>query len=352
MFYIVEMKRNFKFSLAIIILCFGTFLITPVEAQHALPTVKTLSSSSKASLRGLSVVSDTVVWVSGSGGTVGRSADGGQSWNWMQVKGFEKTDFRDIEAIDDRTAVIMGIAEPAYLLRTEDGGESWKVIYENHTKGMFLDALDFFNDRHGVVVGDPINGKLFLAQTQDGGRTWKDVPEDSRPVADSGEAFFAASGTNVKMINEYKALLVTGGSSSHLIRGRKKIKLPLLQGKETTGANSVAVFMKNGKVRFIVVAGGDFASDTLKLNNLFYSRNQGKTWKAPETKPNGYRSCVEFINRKQLIACGTSGVDFSTDGGKNWQRLTREGYHVVQRAKNGNAVYLAGSNGRLAKLQW
>lgn len=352
MIYIVGMKMLFTNSLrkpAVLLL----LLVWQMQAQAQTgPTIQPLPSTSKASLRGLSVVSDNIVWVSGSGGTVGRSADGGKNWKWMQVKGFEKTDFRDIEAFNEKTAVIMGIAEPAYILRTEDGGENWKVVYKNETPGMFLDAMDFLNGNTGTVVGDPINGKLFVAETNDGGRTWRDLPEDSRPVADSGEAFFAASGTNIKMLKENKAVLVTGGLSSHLVRGRKKTLLPLLQGKESTGANSVAVRMKNGDVKLMAVAGGDFSNDTLVLNNFFYSRNGGKTWKAPQTKPKGYRSCVAFINKGNWIACGTSGVDISFDGCKNWQLISPQGYHVVQKAKKGNAVFLAGGNGRIAKLQW
>ena len=106
-------------------------------------TVKLLTQGTHTSLRGLSVVNDRVLWVSGSGGTVGKSMDSGTTWKWMTIKGFEKTDFRDIEAFDETTAVIMGIGEPAYILRTADAGSSWKVVYENKTKGMFLDAWNF-----------------------------------------------------------------------------------------------------------------------------------------------------------------------------------------------------------------
>src|ERR1700754_1293912 len=84
-------------------------------------TVKLLNSGSKASLRGLSVVNNDIVWVSGSGGSVGRSIDGGETWIWKTVKGFEKADFRDIEAFDKNTAIITGIASPAYILKTTDG---------------------------------------------------------------------------------------------------------------------------------------------------------------------------------------------------------------------------------------
>ena len=46
----------------------------------------------------------------------------GRHWEWLPVKGFEKRDFRDIEAFDKNTAVIMAISEPAQILKTTDGG--------------------------------------------------------------------------------------------------------------------------------------------------------------------------------------------------------------------------------------
>src|ERR1043165_4254888 len=83
--------------------------------------IEVLTSGTKTSLRGLSVVNDNVVWVSGSNGTVGKTLDGGKTWTWMTVTGFEKKDFRDIEAFDGASAVIIAIAEPAYILKTNDG---------------------------------------------------------------------------------------------------------------------------------------------------------------------------------------------------------------------------------------
>ena len=78
------------------------------------PHVEVLTSGTKTSIRGLSVVNDNVVWVSGSNGTFGRSTDGGKTWKWSVVKGFEKNDFRDIEAFDANTAIVMSVDAPAY----------------------------------------------------------------------------------------------------------------------------------------------------------------------------------------------------------------------------------------------
>ena len=81
-----------------------------------------LSSGENISIRGLSVVDDRTIWVSGTQGKVGLSTDGGNSWTWHQVKGFERTDFRDIEAFDAKTAVIMGIDSPGVVLKTFNAG--------------------------------------------------------------------------------------------------------------------------------------------------------------------------------------------------------------------------------------
>src|SRR4026209_842045 len=144
-------------------------LVIPVFSYAQTPTVEVLTSGTKTSIRGLSVVDDNVVWVSGSNGTVGKTTNGGKNWKWMKVKGFEKSAFRDIEALDAVTAVIMSVAEPAYILKTIDGGENWKVVYENKTKGMFLDAMEFGNEQAAIVIGDPINGRFFISRSFDGG---------------------------------------------------------------------------------------------------------------------------------------------------------------------------------------
>ncbi|MBC7934473.1 MAG: hypothetical protein H7Y86_03815 [Rhizobacter sp.] len=61
---------------------------------------------------------------------------------------------------NETTAVIMGIDAPAYILRTNDGENNWQVVFKDITKGMFLDAMEFWNEQAGIVIGDPINGKF------------------------------------------------------------------------------------------------------------------------------------------------------------------------------------------------
>jgi photosystem II stability/assembly factor-like uncharacterized protein len=309
--------------------------------------IEVLSKDIKTSIRGLSVVNDNVVWVSGSNGTVGLTLDGGKTFNWKKVKGFDSTDFRDIEAFSSTAAIIMGIGEPAYILKTIDAGATWKVVYENKTKGMFLDAMEFWNEQSGIVIGDPINGKFFFSRTFDEGNTWTDLPTVKIPTAFEGEACFASSGTNIRSFGKDQAAFISGGKKSRLFIKDRLIELPIIQGEESTGANSFAV---NKKQKRIIIVGGDFTKKDNTTHNCVISTNKGKSFFEPTTPPTGYRSCVEFIKKKQWITCGLNGVDYSTDNGQNWTKISEEGFHVCRKAKGGNAVYLAGGNGKIGKL--
>lgn len=312
------------------------------------PVINILDSGRKVSLRGLSVVSDQVVWASGSSGMVARSLDGGRSFEWLTVPGHATRDFRDIEAFDANHAIIMAVAEPALLLKTKDGGKTWHTVFEDSTKGMFLDAMDFDAKGNGVVIGDPVNGKAFIATTTDFGEHWL-VAGETVALAD-GEAFFASSGTNIRYIPSKKGkskgyVYASGGKRSAAYPANQQ--LPLVQGKESTGANSIACL----DARNWIAVGGDFMQDKDTTGNCALTSDGGATWRRPQAPPHGYRSCVEYLDAKTLLACGTSGVDLSSDGGNTWQPVSSLGFHVCRKAKNGTAVFLAGGRGRIAVLQ-
>jgi hypothetical protein len=333
--------------------------IISIFATAQQPTIKILESGKRISIRGLSVVNDNVIWASGSGGNVARSIDGGNTFTWMVIPGYEKRDFRDIEAFDKNTAIVIAVAGPAVILKTTNGGKSWKKVFEDSTKGVFLDAMDF-NPKNGlgIAIGDPLEGtnQVYELITRNWGKTWERWNIDLRKYPNQatleGEAFFASSGTNISMHGRGNhPLIVTGGKSARL-RDAEWITLPIMQGKESTGANSIAT---NSSGNLAVVVGGDFTKDTISNNNcvIVDLKDLGTTniyFKEPQTPPHGYRSCVIYLDDHNLLTCGTSGIDISKDGGNNWELISKESFHVCQKAKKGQSVFLAGGGGRIAKL--
>jgi len=309
--------------------------------------VQLVSAGTQASFRGLSAVDDNVIWVSGSNGTVGKSNDGGANWQFTRVEGFEKTDFRDIEAFDDKTAVILGIDSPAFILKTRDGGKSWKKVFEDHSKGVFLDAMDFEITGRGMAIGDPMNGHFLMLCTWDSGSTWNKVKSEKSPAATEGEACFASSGSNIVSREPGgEMLVISGGMKSQLFFKKETLPLPLLNGRPTAGANSIAVKNKNS----FMIVGGDFEQRDSSQGNCIITADGGKTWKIPLQPPHGYRSSVAWIGKKKWVTCGLNGVDLSFNDGKTFRLISSTGFHVCRKARKGKTVFFAGGGGRIGKL--
>ena len=95
------------------------------------------------SFRGLSVVNESVLWVSGTNGIVVH-LDGKGNWVVTQVPEAEKLDFRDVVAFDEKTALVMNAGFPGVIYKTTDGGDNWYETYRNNDSAVFMDGMKFW----------------------------------------------------------------------------------------------------------------------------------------------------------------------------------------------------------------
>ncbi|MDA9555310.1 YCF48-related protein [Pelobium sp.] len=310
----------------------------------------TLDSGKNTSLRGLSVLSDKVAWVSGSNGWVAKTTDG-KTFNWQKVEGFEKVDFRDIEAFSENEAIVVNAGSPAYILKTTDGGETWKKVYENKDSLIFLDGMDFWNKREGIIFGDPMNGLMQILITKDGGETWENISAKANIKLNKGEAGFAASGTSIRTYKN-SIFIATGGTSTRLWMSNDKGKtwenteIPLIKGEPSTGTFSIAVHQNQ-----VFAVGGDYLKAGSNILNYAIFNSKTKEWKIVAQPPKGYRSAIEIIDANLLISTGPSGTDYSIDSGQTWQALNLEGFNTCRKAKKGNLVLFTGAKGKIARLE-
>jgi len=314
--------------------------------------LKPLNESAKTSLRGLSAVSDQVIWASGSNGSIGKTLDGGKTWEWMKPYGYEKLDFRDIEAFDDNQAIVVNAGSPAYVLKTLDGGKTWTEHYKNLDSAIFLDGLGFWDKNRGIIFGDPIQDQIQLLKTEDAGKSWINISANVKQPLAKGEAGFAASGTTIKTLPGGKVWISSGGTVSNIYysadygQSWNIFKCPIWQGESTTGPFSVDFYdAKNG-----IVVGGNYVKDKANENNVLLKKDGGKTWTKPVIPVAGFRSGVAYINRNTIVATGTSGTDVSTDGGQHWKHIDDQSFNAVQKAKKGSKILLAGEKGGIFEL--
>ncbi|MEO7795707.1 MAG: oxidoreductase [Thermoanaerobaculia bacterium] len=328
------------------------------EISKAGPRLVFSQLGKDVSLRGLSVVDDRVVWVSGAAGTIALSTDGAKSFQFRNPPEFAARDFRDIEGFDERRAVALAVGAPARILASVDGGTSWRAVYRNERPESFLDGFDFWDERRGIAFGDPLDGRFLILTTADGGATWSELAAAERPAAFPGEAAFAASGTSIRVFPGGRVAFGTGGSRSRLWISEdygahwQSRAAPLRQGLESAGIFSLAGGGAAESEEWIAV-GGDFKADRERREVAFVTRDRGDSWNPIVPPPAGFRSAVERLPVALgggWIATGTSGTDQAATTGGGFRVLSVEGFHAVRAAKSGSLVVLVGAGGRLARL--
>lgn len=314
----------------------------------------TLDSRVESSFRGLSVVNQKVVWVSGTGGTVLRTIDGGKNWENISVPNMEKIDFRDVEGFNKNTAIVMGIASPARFYKTTDGGQNWKLVHFDDREGVFFDGMSFWNKNDGIAFSDPVDGQHLLIRTTDGGDTWHEIPKEGFPHKLNPEFGFAASGTGIPVQGRKTVWLGMGGVKSRVFKSEdggmnwSVAETPVVHGGQSTGIYSVA--FKNKKVGISV--GGDYTNQSIK-NTMAYSNDGGATWHLPEKQTHQYRECVAHYRGNIFFAVGPSGFDMTTDNGKNWHPHYWEVNNLtaVAFAKRSNVGFAVGKGGQIYKIK-
>lgn len=309
-----------------------------------------------ASLRGVCVVSDKAAWFSGTEGTVGRTIDGGATWTLLHIPAADAIDFRDIEAFDQNTALVMGVASPAKFYKTVDGGKTWRLVYDNHRDDVFFNAMDFWDRTNGIAVSDPVDGRFLLIRTADGGDTWQEIPFEHRPAAIPGEAQFAASGTCLRVQGTHDVRFVTGGAAARLFYSTDRgdhwrvMETPIIKGLSSSGIYSVAF---SGPDRGIVT-GGDYKTTDQRTGGAAITHDSGKSWiPVPEKWIGGLRECALLFPppyENTILVIGPTGAEFSVDDGATWTATNITDIHSVDLVPSGTGGWGVGADGKVVRF--
>ncbi len=349
-----------------------------VAASHgANPPVLTPQQSGTTNrLQAVSPVNSRVVWASGVGGTWVRTTDGGSTWQAGVVPGAEALQFRDVEGVSEKVAYLMaaGTGTDSRVYKTEDGGVSWELQYQNEDPLAFYSCYAFWGRNRAITFSDAVEGRFPSIYTRNG-RTWEDIG-DRMPEALPGEAAFAASGTCIATQGQQNVWVATGAAAKARIlasrdggRSWNAYDTPIVQGTPASGGFSVA-FRDAWRG---ILAGGDLETNGT-TDNVARSRDGGRTWTLATPTPfPGAAFGLSYVDdgapshsglhgrgrghghrhgSKSVVATGPGGAAWSHDEGTTWTLIPDVTNYWAVAFAGCEVGWLVGTEGRILKIEF
>jgi photosystem II stability/assembly factor-like uncharacterized protein len=348
--------RHFLIAVAVVGTAVPSTSTSPLVAQDTFE-VTAQTSGTDVLLQAISPVDERIVWISGHGGTWGRTLDGGEQWSTGTVTGATELEFRDVEGFDASSAVLLaaGPGDRSRIFRTDDGGATWTETWVMAEPEGFLDCMDFIDPTRGFAYGDAIAGQVYLLETRDGGRSWSRIPAAGLPAALESEGGFAASGDCVATALGATVLVATGnGPEPRLIRSDDAghswsvSTLPLTAGPS---AGATAVGIEDDAFGWAV---GGAIGPPLPGARVATSSDGGASWlPAPDPPLDGalYGADVSrTVAGRALVVVGPGGIAATSDGGATWQNLTGDSHWAIAFAPDGSG-WAVGPGGRVSRLR-
>ncbi|WDA41329.1 WD40/YVTN/BNR-like repeat-containing protein [Erythrobacter sp. BLCC-B19] len=237
-----------------------------------------------------------------------RSRDGGRTWEAVDtgaetIKGVCAIDILRVSRIYQGTLVPRSVIHaagrvggPTGILRSVDGGDTWSVIDMAPHAGMILD-VKFFDENTGLVFAathpDPAQAEGLVLRTEDGGKTWREVYRSGRKLELIWKASFPeSSDTGYATVQSYDPERATQLVIRSDDKGKTWREIEMAQDKT---ARQFGIGFVSKDVGFVGTAAGGFAT-----------KDGGKTWeRAPIARAANKFQAVPTDKGVRLYAIGT-----------------------------------------------
>lgn len=287
------------------------------EWQNPLPTGNRLWD--------VDFIDDDHGWIVGEHGTMLCTTNGGRSWKFLSsglesknVRGWAGIHFRQVKFFDRNNGVVGGylnvnvddIACEQIILRTGDGGETWKVVFRAAAVACSWRDMFFLDSRQGWVFIEA-QGTF---KTVDGGLSWQKaggLPPSygGRIVVALNKLFFTTQDSGWGALDDQTVYQTTDGAKSWV---RKIVP--------TLGATN-DIFFLNPQTGWMVDDAG----------RIFQTRDAGRNWNLQPILGSYYLSRIRFVDHSTGFILAyhfnhpsvgpDQGIIFKTiDGGANWTR--------------------------------
>lgn len=232
-----------------------------------------------------------------------KSLDGGKTWKQYIIPNTEGHFLFDISPVDANIAYVVANDEFQFedvedaIYKTEDGGETWNVV-ANYPYAPTL--IHFFNTQEGWVLGGDTSNIVVMSVTADGGETWShaggknwDIPEGRGLSEQDTTDRVATWGFSVNSVYETTdSVIIVGGLKSYWVskdRGYnwEAISSPLIN----VGRLTSIVAIKDAQ-NFALASNATPALNLISPR-MYVTDDGGENWKA--NFPIGHISAIQYL---------------------------------------------------------
>lgn len=278
----------------------------------------------------VAVVNDSLVYVSGSGGTILKTTDRGNTWEILYT-GLSGANFYSIYFLNADTGYVAGTAGAIY--RTYDGGSTWTSINSSISSFTGVHNSLYFKNANEGFIGSGQSAQKSIYKTTNGGTTWtlqKITPgvsfRDFSFVNDTGYVF-AQETFNVKPPSFWRTL--DGGQTWDSL-------------------TSIGTVQSNvWDICFTTKDTGYLAASTTPASGgqILKTTDAGVTWSVVKTSTIPFYT-IHFVNKLKGYAVAED-VYVTSDGGLTWTALAVPNSSLSNGKIRGkqNYVYMTGQLG-------
>lgn len=205
------------------------------------------------------------------------------------------------------------------IIRTQDGGSSWKIAYTNSAIG-YLQSIAFSSATNGVAVG--LEGTI--VRTTDGGGTWNVISNTGIDSDLNGVSFSTANNGMAVGFNGTILRTSDGGASWTIVR-------------QTVDAQEVLSSIAFANTDTAVAVGTNLQND---YGIILLTKNGGTTWNELPNSSGKDLVGVTFSSTTNGVAVGWDGTIMRTiNGGASWQQISSPSKTLLNAVAFGNKDY-------------
>jgi len=266
-------------------------------------------------LLGVDQAGDRLVAV-GEYGHVVFSDDKGETWTQADAVPTQVT-LTSVDFVSDKVGYAVG--HDSTVIKTEDGGETWNLVYHDSDSEAPLMTVYFFDENHGLAMG----AFSFVIETRDGGKTWRqrDLGTGNDGLEYHLNAIFADKDGNLWVPAEFGTVYKSSDSGKTF----QEIVTPY-EGSFWNG-----IGLDDGTVLVIGMRG-----------NAYYTKDGGESWEQADTGTDKSIGGAAVLPDGRILLVGLQGyVGFSEDGGESFEAIAR-------RDRRGYQAIIPGPDGQVA----